>query len=138
MYATRPILALLSILVPAACGGGVADARQPATGIPLYDDLGTYHHAISTDVPLAQRYFDQGLRLYYAFNHAEAIRSFEEALRLDPDCAMCSWGKALAHGPNINARPGARPWTPPMPGRWGAWPSGIPGIRRPGPSMRRR
>jgi tetratricopeptide (TPR) repeat protein len=104
MYATRPILALLSILVPAACGGGVADARQPATGIPLYDDLGTYHHAISTDVPLAQRYFDQGLRLYYAFNHAEAIRSFEEAMRLDPECAMCSWGKALAHGPNINAR----------------------------------
>jgi tetratricopeptide (TPR) repeat protein len=149
MYATRPILALLSILVPAACGGGVADARQPATGIPLYDDLGTYHHAISTDVPLAQRYFDQGLRLYYAFNHAEAIRSFEEAMRLDPECAMCSWGKALAHGPNINARMDAENATAafgaireavrlaPRPPRRRSissrrWPNAMPRIRRPG------
>lgn len=50
-----------------------------------------------------QRYFDQGLRLYYGFNHAEAIRAFEEAARQDPACAMCYWGVALAHGPNINA-----------------------------------
>ncbi|HSH45455.1 MAG TPA: hypothetical protein VK966_06350, partial [Longimicrobiales bacterium] len=50
----------------------------------------------------AQRYFDQGMRLYYAFNHAEAIRAFDEAARLDPECAMCYWGRALALGPNIN------------------------------------
>src|SRR5690606_31723255 len=56
-----------------------------------------------TEVPLAQRYFDQGLRLYYAFNHSEAIRAFEEGLRLDPACAMCAWGIALSLGPNINA-----------------------------------
>lgn len=50
-----------------------------------------------------QEYFNQGLRLYYAFNHAESIRAFEEAAKLDPDCAICYWGKALALGPNINA-----------------------------------
>ncbi|MBX3349166.1 MAG: hypothetical protein KF747_10515 [Nitrospira sp.] len=71
--------------------------------VPLYDKLGTLHYPITTAVPLAQRYFDQGLRLYYAFNHQEAIRSFHEGARLDPDCAMCYWGIALAYGPNINA-----------------------------------
>ncbi|KAB7623911.1 hypothetical protein [Alkalilimnicola sp. S0819] len=57
---------------------------------------------ITTAVPEAQQYFNQGLRLSYAFNHAEAIASFREAARLDPNCAMCYWGIALAHGPNIN------------------------------------
>ena len=74
-----------------------------AAQVPLYQDLGEHHYSITTSVPLAQRYFDQGLRLYYAFNHQEAIRSFEEGARIDPDCAMCYWGIALAHGPNINA-----------------------------------
>jgi len=69
----------------------------------LLDGLGNLHHPIATANPLAQRYFDQGLRLTYAFNHGEAVRSFEEAARLDPGCAMCYWGKALALGPNINA-----------------------------------
>ena len=49
-----------------------------------------------------QAYFDQGVRLLFGFNHAEAIRSFREAARLDPDCAMCWWGVAFALGPNIN------------------------------------
>jgi tetratricopeptide (TPR) repeat protein len=71
--------------------------------VPLYDNLGTLHYPITTSAPLAQRYFDQGLRLYYAFNHQEAIRSFNEGVRLDPACALCYWGIALAHGPNINA-----------------------------------
>lgn len=74
-----------------------------AAQVPLYDNLGVLHYPITTAVPLAQRYFDQGLRLYYAFNHQEAIRSFQEGTRLDPDCAMCYWGIALAYGPNINA-----------------------------------
>lgn len=69
---------------------------------PLYDDLGDYHYQITTSVPLAQQYFDQGLRLYYAFNHAEAIRAFRTAQDLDTSCAMCWWGEALAWGPNIN------------------------------------
>jgi tetratricopeptide (TPR) repeat protein len=71
--------------------------------VPLYDGLGDHHHEISTRVPLAQKYFDQGIRLTYAFNHPEAIRSFEEAARLDPECAICWWGSAFANGPNINA-----------------------------------
>ena len=70
---------------------------------PLLDNLGTYHHPISTESKLAQRYFDQGLILTYGFNHGEAARSFREAARLDPDCAMCYWGIALVLGPNINA-----------------------------------
>ncbi|MDH4304229.1 MAG: hypothetical protein OEV53_09225 [Nitrospira sp.] len=74
-----------------------------ADQVPLYDNLGSLHYPITTAVSLAQRYFDQGLRLYYAFNHQEAIRSFQEGTRLDPDCAMCYWGIALAYGPNINA-----------------------------------
>jgi len=70
--------------------------------VPLFDNLGSYHHPITTSSPLAQRYFDQGLRLVYAFNHDEAIRAFREAARLDPDCAMAQWGVALALGPNYN------------------------------------
>jgi tetratricopeptide (TPR) repeat protein len=71
--------------------------------VPLYKDLGTHHKAISTRVPLAQQYFDQGLRLVYGFNHAEAIRSFTRATELDPSCGMCYWGIAYAYGPHVNA-----------------------------------
>src|SRR5262245_44190813 len=70
---------------------------------PLFENLGTLHHTITTTSEQAQRYFDQGLRLVYAFNHEEAIRSFEEAASLDPHAPMPYWGIALAHGPNINA-----------------------------------
>lgn len=70
---------------------------------PLLDGLGNHHYPISTGEPLAQRLFDQGLTLSYAFNHQEAARSFRHAARLDPDCAMAYWGLALVLGPNINA-----------------------------------
>jgi tetratricopeptide (TPR) repeat protein len=86
-----------------AAHAGHGDHASSDTGVPLYDDLGTHHFGITTAVPATQRYFDQGLRLYYAFNHGEAIRAFEEGLRLDPNCAMCAWGVALSLGPNINA-----------------------------------
>lgn len=82
----------------AACG----EVESATVGVPLYDDLGGHEYAISTSEPLAQRYFDQGLRLYYAFNHDEAIRAFDEGARLDPNCAMCYWGRAASLGPNIN------------------------------------
>ena len=75
----------------------------PADTVPLYTDLGTLHVPITTSVPRAQQYFDQGMRLTYGFNHPEAIRSFEAALAADPRCAMCWWGIAFALGPNINA-----------------------------------
>jgi len=80
-----------------------AGAEAALTPPPLWDNLGTLHFAVSTPHPLAQRYFDQGLKLAYAFNHAEAARAFRQAQRLDPDCAMCHWGEALVLGPNINA-----------------------------------
>jgi tetratricopeptide (TPR) repeat protein len=75
---------------------------QPKVQAPLFNDLGTYSVPITTSVPMAQRFFDQGLTLTYGFNHAEAIRSFREAARLDPQCAMCYWAIAFALGPNIN------------------------------------
>ncbi|HEY3215982.1 MAG TPA: hypothetical protein VGK93_05775 [Candidatus Eisenbacteria bacterium] len=74
----------------------------PSSGLPRLENLGGVHHAVTTQSPEAQRFFDQGLFLLYGFNHAEAIRAFEEAARLDPDCAMAWWGASSAYGPNIN------------------------------------
>ena len=71
--------------------------------VPLYEGLGTLNFPVTTTNPEAQRYFSQGLAFAYGFNHAAAIASFREAQRLDPGCAMCWWGEAFAHGPNINA-----------------------------------
>ena len=71
-------------------------------GAPLFDGMGSHHHEITTADPGAQRYFDQGLIIDFAFNHAESVRSFRAAQTLDPNCAMCYWGEALALGPNIN------------------------------------
>ncbi|MGH7543361.1 MAG: hypothetical protein ACREK7_05430, partial [Gemmatimonadota bacterium] len=93
----------MSTLFSLFSAGLMAVSSAPADTVPLYDDLGDHHYGISTENPLTQQYFDQGLRLVWAFNHAEAIRAFEEAARLDPDCAMCWWGIAYAYGPNINA-----------------------------------
>jgi tetratricopeptide (TPR) repeat protein len=64
--------------------------------------MGKHHRKITTSVPLAQEYFDQGLVWAYAFNHDEAIRSFQQAARLDPRCPMAWWGIALCNGPHIN------------------------------------
>ncbi len=69
---------------------------------PLYDGLGNGMYKITTVNPGAQAFFDQGLKLAWAFNHAEARRAFRHAQRLDPTCAMCFWGEALVLGPNIN------------------------------------
>ena len=69
---------------------------------PLWDGLGSITYPITTANAQAQSYFNQGLRLTYAFNHDEARRAFRKAQRLDPDCAMCFWGEALVLGPNIN------------------------------------
>ena len=69
---------------------------------PLYEGLGNYSRKITTKSGKAQRYFDQGLALLHGFNHRGAIRSFQEAARLDPQCAMAHWGAALAAGPHIN------------------------------------
>ena len=96
-------------LLLAVAASGHAARRRPGAGeaVPLFNDLGSYHRAISTKNRTAQKYFDQGLRLVYGFNHDEAERAFREAARLDPKCAICFWGSALTLGPNINL-----PWTP--------------------------
>ncbi len=83
--------------------GPAYSAVEPPAPVPLFGNLGSLHHAITTTSDQAQQYFDQGLRLTYGFNHEEAIRSFEEAARLDSGAAMAYWGVALALGPNINA-----------------------------------
>ena len=76
-------LALILVVTLAACSNGdttpLADGQ---TTVPLFTNLGNYHRSITTDVPEAQQYFDQGLRLTYGFNHDEAIRAFEEGTRL--------------------------------------------------------
>ena len=69
---------------------------------PIWAGLGSITYKITTANERAQAYFDQGLRLAYAFNHGEAQRAFRTAQKLDPDCAMCFWGEALVLGPNIN------------------------------------
>jgi tetratricopeptide (TPR) repeat protein len=83
--------------MPAAYAG---EADKP--GAPVFKGLSDHKHRISTRNPQTQMFFDQGVDLMFGFNHAEAIRSFREAARLDPDCAMCWWGVAFALGPNIN------------------------------------
>ncbi|MGB5356942.1 MAG: hypothetical protein WBN11_09645, partial [Eudoraea sp.] len=69
---------------------------------PLFENLGDLTFKISTSEEMAQTFFDQGLKLTYAFNHAEAHRSFMEASRIDPTAPMPYWGQAYALGPNIN------------------------------------
>ncbi len=70
---------------------------------PLLPNLGDHAYEVTTGSDQAQRYFDQGLALTFAFNHPEALRAFRHARRLDPGCAMCYWGEAYVLGPNINA-----------------------------------
>ena len=99
--------AALVACVTSGSGIGPTAAHGQSTGasdaVPLYTNLGSHHKTISTKVPATQQYFDQGLRLVYGFNHAEAIRAFQRAAALDPTCAMCYWGIALAYGPHVNA-----------------------------------
>ncbi|HKA43015.1 MAG TPA: hypothetical protein VKF40_13590 [Burkholderiales bacterium] len=83
-----------------------AAAAKPAAGDrepPLISGLGSLTYRVTTTSKEAQRYFDQGYRLAWGFNHDEAQRAFRKAQRLDPDCAMCYWGEAWVLGPNINA-----------------------------------
>ena len=87
----------LSLVIAASCGTGTRDQSPP-----LYPDLGGYRRSVTTASPEARQYFDQGLNLYYGFNHTAAIRSFEHAIRLDPSFAVAYWGLALAWGPHIN------------------------------------
>src|SRR5215472_10813855 len=95
------------LLVFCACAVAIAqphDAHLAAAQKPaiLMTGLGNLHHPVSTKNPQAQQFFDQGLRLIYAFNHDEAARSFQRAAALDSKLAMAYWGVAEAVGPNYN------------------------------------
>ncbi|AUB37920.1 Tetratricopeptide [Nostoc flagelliforme CCNUN1] len=96
---------ILSLIAPSAA---IADDRplhvyaQAIQPYSLISGVGTIHHPVSTSNPQAQEFFDQGLNLIYAFNHDEAVRSFQHAAKLDPHLALAYWGIALALGPNIN------------------------------------
>ena len=117
----RRLTAILVALGLAACSGdnttaerstAAAEAPQETAesinelaaraGAPLFDGMGDHEHPITTSDTDAQRYFNQGLIIDFGFNHAESARSFRAAQTLDPECAMCFWGEALALGPNIN------------------------------------
>src|ERR1043166_299765 len=89
-----------------ACGAAQAQHEQHMTGssgeATLVEGMGSLHHPVSTKSAEAQKFFDQGLRYVYAFNHDEAVRSFKRAADLDGDLAVAYWGVAYALGPNIN------------------------------------
>jgi tetratricopeptide (TPR) repeat protein len=105
------LIAALALLLAALLGGcerhsatavsdtGVAPGAPTA---PRLERIGRNDFALTTRSPQARAFFHQGLQLAYAFDHAEARRAFGEALRLDPDCAICAWGLAYVLGPNIN------------------------------------
>ena len=94
------VLLALSSCLPSIAQDHSAHAQaKPAT---LMTGVGTLHHPVSTSNPEAQEFFDQGLRLIYAFNHDEAARSFQRAAELDPQLAIAYWGIAEAVGPNYN------------------------------------
>jgi tetratricopeptide (TPR) repeat protein len=111
MKFARPTTNVLFAMLLATAGATVyAEAISAATtpappGVrePLFDNLGSLSYLVTTNSELAQKYFDQGFRWAYGFNHAAAQRAFKQAQRLHPTCAMCFWGEALVLGPNINA-----------------------------------
>src|SRR6267154_864059 len=89
----------ISFAIIAAAQDHAAGTAKPVT---MMTGLGDLHHPVSTKNAQAQEFFDQGLRLIYAFNHAEAARSFQKAAELDPKLAIAYWGIAEAVGPNYN------------------------------------
>ena len=105
------LLAGSALSIPQICIAQAHDMPMPAApdtlaawakGAQLFDGLGTFHRKVTTRSALAQRYFDQGMRFIWAFNHDEATRSFAKAAQIDPRCGSCYWGVALTLGPNYN------------------------------------
>ncbi len=95
-------LIVAAAIVPAWAQHATKKAERDGAIVPLIENLGDLEHRVSTEDALAQQYFNQGLRLIFAFNHDEAIRAFRAAAVIDPNCAMAHWGIALALGPNYN------------------------------------
>src|SRR5499427_1689870 len=96
---TLGVVLLSLVTLVAAQDHSMSSEAKPVT---LMTGLSDLHHPVSTKNPEAQQFFDQGLRLIYAFNHDEAARSFRRAAELDPKMAIAYWGIAEAVGPNYN------------------------------------
>jgi tetratricopeptide (TPR) repeat protein len=98
MRATTKLLHIVIWLALTVAGFHVRAAKEP-----FYDGLGSYSRKVTTNSAEAQRYFDQGFAFLHGFNHRAAIRAFQEAAEIDPECAMAHWGVSLACGPHINS-----------------------------------
>jgi tetratricopeptide (TPR) repeat protein len=100
---TLPAIAMKPITL-LACIYGIALTSLPIYGSqePFFEGLGAHTRTITTSSPEAQKYFNQGLNFLFGFNHGAAIRAFQAAETIDPDCAMAHWGVAVACGPHIN------------------------------------
>src|SRR5260370_9765450 len=98
MRATTKLLQIVIWLALTVAGSHVLAAKEP-----LSDGLGSYSRKITTKSAEAQRYCDPGLAFLQGFNPRAAIRAFQQAAELDPECAMAHWGVALACGPHINS-----------------------------------
>ena len=96
------VLSSFAVLFALALSAQQHPSHAPSAPVTLVSGLGDLHHPVTTSNPEAQRFFDQGLRFIYAFNHEEAARSFQHAAELDPKMAMAYWGVAEAIGPNYN------------------------------------
>ena len=108
------LLAIATALSACTSPDSAAEGEELAI---LIESTGTYSRPITTDSPLAQQFFDQGLRLTWGYHFPESIASHQEALRHDPDHPMIHWGLALALGPNPNSRAGGLPDDPRGEGR---------------------
>ena len=95
------VAAVLSASLAAGLPVDVSAAERPLA--PALEGLGSLHMPVTTANPQAQAFFNQGVRLLYAFNHQESRRAFEEAARLDPSLAMAWWGQAMTLAVNLNA-----------------------------------
>jgi tetratricopeptide (TPR) repeat protein len=93
---------LITLLASICCGVALTSLQVDGAQEPFFEGLGSYTRTITTSSPEAQKYFNQGLNFLYGFNHGAAIRAFQAAEEIDPDCAMAHWGVALACGPHIN------------------------------------
>jgi tetratricopeptide (TPR) repeat protein len=99
---TPTLILFLSLAITVSAQQSDMQMKTAGKPVELLSGLGSLHHSTSTRNPEAQRFFDQGFRMIYGFNHEEAVRSFKRAAELDPQMAMAWWGVAYALGPNIN------------------------------------
>ncbi|HYW88933.1 MAG TPA: tetratricopeptide repeat protein [Chloroflexota bacterium] len=102
----RDLAFALPLVIAVGCNMPSQSPPQPKAALDepahRYDGYGKFHRAVTTSSPEAQAWFDQGMVLLYGFNHDEAIRSFHEAARIDPKCAMAWWGVSYANGLHVN------------------------------------